>query len=133
MINRYPKGADVQLSRNFHLRDFDCRCKYSDCSVTYVEEELVLAFEEVLAKCPAGTRHQVDSGFRCTRHNEDVKGKVGSFHLTGKAGDLKVFGLSGGEVAALAEEIPVFKKGGVGIYDRFAHLDTRGYRARWRG
>lgn len=129
MVKKYVKGSDVQLSKNFHLREFDCHCNRTDCIVTYVSTELVQALE--LLRVEAGPI-TINDAYRCLFHNVIVGGKEHSQHLLGKAADIKsAFGPV--VTAALAEEVPAFRDGGIGRYRTFTHVDVRATRARWQG
>ena len=75
----------------------------------------------------------VTSGYRCPAHNKTIGGAPNSLHLSGMAADVKVEGVSSFKIAELAEMIPAFENGGIGIYKRHTHLDIRGREARWAG
>ena len=58
--------------------------------------------------------------------------------MTGKAADIRVKGMSPGEVATVIERLideGMMEQGGIGVYDEdgFTHYDCRGTRARWKG
>lgn len=70
----------------------------------------------------------VSSGFRCRVHNEDVGGVADSQHIHGRAADVYADDVTPLQIAALAEQAGA---DGIGIYDDFVHIDTRGGCARW--
>ena len=76
----------------------------------------------------------ITSGFRCNRHNKTVGGAEQSFHTLGMAADVSCpAGVSPEELAVVAEEIPLFCEGGIGVYASLVHLDVRqSGKARWR-
>ncbi len=75
---------------------------------------------------------KINSGFRCKRHNEDVGGEEGSFHILGKAADIgSLRRYSGPEMAKFANQVQAFERGGMGIAEHWIHVDCRGVRARW--
>ena len=88
MIKEFKKGHEILLSDNFKSTEFDCKCNYPECEITYIETDLVDKLEE--------KRKQFDrcifinSGFRCIRHNHEIGGAAGSYHLTGRAADIRV-------------------------------------------
>lgn len=125
-ISQFVKGSDIQLSPHFHLREFDCHCTRPGCTITYVDPELIYYLEKKRSRWAEPIA--IVSGFRCTDHNREVGGKPGSFHLTGKAADIRVEGVKPSEVADECEDA-----GGLGRYPTFTHVDLRGYRARWWG
>jgi uncharacterized protein YcbK (DUF882 family) len=68
----------------------------------------------------------IESGYRCKKHNRDVGGATHSRHLQGDATDIKVKGLSPDEIADNCEHFD-----GLGRYNSFTHIDSRGTPARW--
>jgi zinc D-Ala-D-Ala carboxypeptidase len=108
------------LSKNFSQREFACHC---GCGGADVEPELVEHLQEL--RDLIGKPVIVVSGFRCKAHNTAVEGAINSQHLVGRAGDVRVKGISPTEIARLAETIDAFRDGGISIYDTFTHLDVR--------
>lgn len=129
MVKGYKKGQKVRLSSNFNSIEFDCQCIYRTCKETLIDEALIIGLEAMrLLSGPI----EILSGFRCMDHNADIGGAETSQHMLGKAADCKsISGYKGNLMAQYAEEVPVFKKGGIGIYPNFAHVDTRKGPARW--
>jgi len=115
------------LSRNFSKHEFTCRC----CGRIEINPRLVDALQELrdLAGLPVG----VTSGYRCPDHNRAVGGAKQSQHLLGNAADIVVKGRSVAEMHTLAEQVPAFRDGGIGVYPEqgFIHVDVRDGRARW--
>lgn len=121
---------DFQLSANFMASEFACHCgcgfgmKPGD-----VDPRLVIGLQTI--------RHwlnvplHVNSGCRCPAHNKVIGGEKDSQHLQGKAADIT--GAPIEEIIKCAEQIPVFRNGGIGRYPskHFVHLDVRGEKARW--
>jgi zinc D-Ala-D-Ala carboxypeptidase len=129
MIRRYPKGAPTQLSKHFHLQEFDCKCTRPECSVTLVSDELVACLEALRERAGAVS---IDDAYRCPAHNKEVGGCANSQHELGNAADIKT-PIGPAATATAAEQIPSFKNGGIGRYATFTHVDVRGKRARWNG
>lgn len=84
----------------------------------------------------------INSWYRTPAYNASIGGVGNSTHTTGMATDIVVYvKTSRGKMrrvppsvtAAHAERRPNYKKGGIGRYANFTHLDVRGYRARWSG
>lgn len=90
-------------------------------------KRLAEALEGVRSKL-GGKPITITSGYRTQRHNAEVGGSKGSFHLTGLAADIVVGGLSAREVQKLLADWP----GGMGSYAGWTHLDIRPYKARWK-
>lgn len=135
MVNEYGKGLSIKLSPNFSTDEFDCRCDLPSCTYTLVDSDLIDALELLRAKVNAPIQVKWaggGSGYRCSAHNKAVRGKAGSFHLLGKAADIRCVTLSSQALAGLAESVDHFKHGGIAYGFTFCHVDTRGYRARWK-
>ena len=74
------------------------------------------------------------SGYRTLEYNTKIGGAKRSLHLTAKAADIVVPGLTSLEVRDIILDLikeGKISKGGVGIYPTFVHYDVRGYKARW--
>jgi hypothetical protein len=84
----FPKGADIQLSKNLHLSEVDCKCVYETCQRTIFHESVIRGFQ-MLRKW-ACIPLIVSSGYRCARHNLDTpKSSKNSDHMYGLAIDIK--------------------------------------------
>lgn len=130
MIKEYKKGKSFQLSKHFSSLEFDCHCKSNLCAVTLVDTDLVDALELLRKKVKP---IHITSGYRDSFFNREIGGKPGSFHCTGKAVDCYVEGLDISSLYYYAIEIKAFRKGGIGIYPTWLHLDCRGTTSRWYG
>lgn len=76
----------------------------------------------------------INSGYRSEAHNRKVGGSPNSQHLLGKAADIRVSGMTSGQIANEIEKLILkgeMLQGGLGIYDTFAHYDIRKTQARW--
>ena len=115
------------LSKNFSRHEFACRC----CGRADINQRLVDALQEL--RDLAGLPVRVTSGYRCQEHNQAIGGATRSQHLLGTAADIVVRGMTPAEMYRLAEDIEVFRNGGIGVYpDKgFIHVDVRDGRARW--
>jgi uncharacterized protein YcbK (DUF882 family) len=103
-----------------------CPC----CHKGIVDPHLVLALTRFqdLTKLPI----TITSGYRCQEHNASVGGAPLSQHLTGRAADIACLPLSPLALYLVAEQIPAFANGGIGLYHaHYIHVDTRKVRARW--
>lgn len=73
-------------------------------------------------------------GYRTAAANALVRGSKNSQHMRGRADDVDCPVLTPKELALLAEGVPVYREGGIGVYDTFVHLDSRpDGPARWVG
>jgi uncharacterized protein YcbK (DUF882 family) len=79
----------------------------------------------------------VTSGFRCAKHNRDVRGSKFSKHMDGIAADVYPQGYNLYESAMLINSVEALQRGGAGLYigpdgHGWVHLDVRTEgRARW--
>ena len=124
-----PKGY---LSPHFRSDEFRCRC----CGKLHPSgiqppAELLDILEDIRSHF-GGKAVTVVSGYRCPIHNKAVGGAKYSQHMVGNAADIQIAGVSPDDVTAYADKV-VDKRGGVGRYGTFTHVDTRGYKARWQG
>ena len=79
---------------------------------------------------------RVISGYRSPKYNRRIGGARRSQHMTAKAADIRVSGMSPQEVRTVILRLIKEGKmmsGGVGLYTTFTHYDVRGRNARWRG
>lgn len=85
-VKFYAKGMDRPLHATLRTSELDCHCTYYSCKRTIfarvTEESFVATRDEF------GMRVNINSGFRCQRHNTDVGGVGDSKHKLGLALDL---------------------------------------------
>lgn len=120
------------LRDNFSQWEFECPC----CRAFILRDALYDALQELrdIVKIRSGERKiRVESGTRCVRWNKMKGGAKRSQHLTGRAADIVIQGLTPEEMAAFAADVDEFHHGGIGVYpdNGFIHVDVRGRRARW--
>lgn len=123
-ITKYPKKAHVQLTPSFNSNEFDCPCNRSSCIDTLIDLDHVKKLQKLRDDLNASIH--IDSATRCPEHNKEVGGEPHSMHMLGHATDIKVAGMTPDEVADACEGFD-----GLGRYDVFTHIDSRGTRARW--
>jgi len=129
------------LTPNFSRSEFACNgiaCCAHSAPITL---QLVHGLEDVRALLNAlpqyahnakGVPMNVNSGFRCIRHNRNVGSRDTSQHTLGNAADIALpAGITIDEFAALFEQVECFAKGGIGKYNTFIHADVRNCTARW--
>jgi len=114
------------ISKNFNRSEFECKCE--DCGLDTVDAELLVALQDIRDKFGP---LEIKSGHRCEDHNKAIGGKPSSYHLHGRAADFQPLKADIIEVANYIESLDW--QHGLGVYDSFIHLDTRSYKARWRG
>lgn len=126
MICTFKKGGDVKLSKNFNSNEFDCQCGYKTCTSTLIDLDHVAKLQKLRNKLKKSIK--ITSAYRCEQHNNDVGGAKHSQHKLGTATDIQVTSISPDGVANWAEK---FSFDGIGRYDTFTHIDSRGFNATW--
>ena len=121
-----------KLTDNFSMDEFECKC---GCVMPeFVKKNVQELAENLQVIRDAYGKIDLTNSYRCKDHNADVGGSVNSQHLKGKAADIKSSTIKPCDMAITVDDLmktEKFKLGGVGIYNTFTHVDTRGSRARW--
>ncbi len=112
--------------KHFKVKEFACK----HCGEIKIDINLLVKLEE-LRRAIGNRPIIINSGYRCSTHNRNVGGAKKSQHLYGKAADIRVPNMSPRTLEKFADTI--FYNGGVGMGGAtIVHVDTRGYKARWR-
>ena len=125
----------MKLTENFSLWEFRCR-DGTDVPEEYMGNVQELAENLQVLRDYIGKPITVISGYRSPKYNRKIGGARRSQHMTAKAGDLIVKGMTPDEVKdAIVHLIKEgkMKKGGIGLYTHFTHYDVRGFNRRWYG
>lgn len=129
MVKTYNKTAQKQLSQNFKLSEFKCKC--SRCSKILLDDELIKILQKIRDHFKVSIN--INSGYRCESHNAEVGGASGSHHTKGMAADIVVKGIEPAEVAKYAESIGVKR---IGLYDAnhgyFVHIGSATTKNFWK-
>ncbi len=123
MIKGGRSVNNIQVSENFHLSEFQCRC----CGQVKLDSELLNRLQAI--RTQTGMPMRINSGYRCPAHNRRVGGASNSQHMTGKAADIVIMGMPMAQQRRICDQH--FNDGGIGIANTFTHVDTRGTRVRW--
>lgn len=121
------------LSHHFKQSEFQCTGSCALCvenSAANLPPQQLLDWLEDIRAHFGGKPVLINSAYRCPSRNAAVGGAKNSQHLTGRAVDIRINGIDPTKVYAYADKL-VNEKGGVGHYNTFTHIDTRGYYARW--
>jgi hypothetical protein len=118
----FKRGERVKLSYNFSLYEFECKC--GKCPETLVNMDHIKKLQQL--RNDLGCSITISSGYRCPTHNINEGGEKNSQHTKGNATDIVVSGMAPDEVADACEKFD-----GLGRYDTFTHIDSRGSKARW--
>ena len=92
--------------RYWNREEFRCKCggKYCNGFPTEPSEDLVRLAEDLRHK--AGRPAHASSGLRCTVWNQIQGGVANSRHLSGKALDFSIEGMTGNQLLSLAQADP---------------------------
>lgn len=118
----------MQISKHFNRSEFSCRCS-NCCGFDTVDVQLINYLEAI--RVHFNKPVIINSACRCESHNKAIGGALNSQHTKGRAADISVKDVSPKDVQAFANDL--IKFGGVGSYETFTHIDSRGYAARWEG
>ena len=124
-----------KITENFALSEFRCK-DGTDVPEELMDNVTLLCENLQVLRDHIGKPIRVISGYRSPKYNRRIGGARRSQHMTAKAADIKVKGMTPAEVkAAIVELIKEGKmmKGGIGLYTTFTHYDVRGRNARWSG
>lgn len=127
-VKEYNKTEQKPLSKNFRLSEFRCKCHNPDCTVTKLDDALVEWLQKI--RDHFGRSVNVNSGYRCEKHNTYVGGDPGSHHKKGMAADIRVEGILPEEVAKYAESIGIQR---IGLYSDFVHIGSSPSKRFWVG
>jgi len=108
------------LTPHFSRKEFACKC---GCGSNDISLRLVATLETF--RTLVGRPIRILSGCRCSSHNKQVGGKANSYHLIGRAADIRVDGVEIAKLHSLARGSKLFN--GIGYYPsrNFIHLDNR--------
>jgi len=113
------------LSKNFNRSEFVC----NHCGELKLDPALLESMQALRDLAEKSIR--ITSAYRCPEHNKAIGGARKSLHITGKAADLVIKGMTIKEMFDHVIQIQAFADGGIGVYSGFVHVDTRGRKARW--
>lgn len=118
--------GDKQLSHNFKVREFRCK----DGS------DKILISSETVEKLQAAADYfkkpiYINSAYRTPAWNAKQGGASKSQHVLGTACDIRIDSVPSSAVAAFFEDY--YPKSGIGLYDTFTHIDSRGKKSYWKG
>lgn len=121
------------LTKNFSTWEFACKCcghHPPPGELRPIAEALQQLRDHIEVDRGEIPIH-LNCGYRCPKHNREIKGSKTSRHMLGMAADCVATPLTPIELAQYALQIPAFEQSGIGLYDTFVHLDI-GRSRRWR-
>lgn len=120
----------MQLTEHFADHEFECPCGECEPTVS-VDLALLIVLEAIRSEFAVPVT--VNSGIRCIAYNRSIGGAKNSQHLYGRAADIWLPSTPARAVQSWIDRQPWRGRVGMGHYDNFTHIDTRGTRARWTG
>lgn len=104
----------------FDRSEFACKCGKCGGFPVEPKEKLIKVADRVRKNF--GKAATVSSGVRCTQHNANVGGVSNSRHLSGKAMDFSVSGVSGSKLLAYVQKQPEIRYAYI-IDGNWVHMD----------
>ena len=126
MVQEYAIKDNLQLTENFRVWEFRCKC--GRCKTALIDEVLVAQLQAIRNRFGASVN--ITSGYRCSAHNKAVGGDPNSSHMQGMAADIVVTGVTPRRVAEFAESMGIVR---IGLYDSFVHIGSGDARRYWLG
>lgn len=117
MPTKAQNGDFWDCIKYFRKAEFACKC---GCGSDKMEEKLIKVADRVREHF--GNSITVSSGRRCTTHNARVGGVSNSRHLSGKAMDFCVSGMSASMVLGYVQSQPEIRYA-YAIDNNFVHMD----------
>jgi len=116
MIIIMPDGVDIEL-HNFGEHEFVCPC----CGENKMQNLFLWKLQQ--ARSEARIRFDIESGYRCKKHNKEVGGKKASDHLFGEGVDILTRNSScRWKIIEAGIRVGIKR---IGIGETFTHLGTR--------
>ena len=123
----------MQLTKNFKKSEFDSK-DGAEMPKEVLENIKMLSKYVQLIRNEIGVPLVINSGYRSPKHNAKVGGVNNSYHVQGKASDLKPKGITPKQLYDVIIKLikgGVIYNGGVGLYDTFVHYDIGCQGRRW--
>ncbi len=109
------------MASSEHFSDAELACAH--CGKNETTQALVDALEAFRAA--VGKPVLINSAYRCPIHNAAVGGAPNSQHMLGEAADIRVTGMTAGQLEAIARTIPAIKGIGRAPHQGYVHIDVR--------
>lgn len=120
------KDGNKKLSANFAVSEFRCK---DDSDKILIDTDLVDILQKI--RNHFGQPVTINSAYRNATYNKKIGGVSNSQHVKGTAADIVVKNTQPEAVAQYVEFL-MPKKGGIGLYSTFTHVDVRTNRSRWK-
>ena len=126
MVQEFKIADNKQLSQNFRVGEFRCKC--GRCKTALIDDVLVAQLQAI--RNHFGKSVNINSGYSCAAHNKAVGGDPNSSHMQGMAADIVVSGVKPKAVAQFAESMGILR---IGLYDNFVHIGSGTVKRYWLG
>lgn len=110
--------GDIRISENFQVKEFRCK---DNSDTIYIDVDFVRNKLQPMRDY-FGAPVIINSAYRTPEHNKKVKGATNSYHMKGRAFDIKVKGRAPQEIARYAQILNIH---GIIQYNSFVHVDSR--------
>lgn len=120
-VNEYLVDTDgnEKVGKYFKVKEFACK---DGSPVVFIDSFLVNTLDILRTKI--GKPVIITSGYRTPTWNKEVDGAKYSYHMRGRAADIRVNGMSPKEIANELNKI-VPDECGIIVYNGWVHIDTR--------
>jgi uncharacterized protein YcbK (DUF882 family) len=118
LYQEFPRGISLQLTTNFNINEFECKC--GQCHSTLVSFHHIKKLQKL--RSSIGRPIKITSAYRCVHHNLREGGAIHSQHRKGAATDIQVSGLS---LQSIYDTAMTIGFNGAKRYSTFIHLDSR--------
>lgn len=120
-VNEYLVDTDgnEKVGKYFKVKEFACK---DGSPVVFIDSYLVNILDILRAKI--GKPVIITSGYRTPARNREVGGAKYSYHMRGRAVDIRVNGTNAKEIANELNKI-VPDECGIIVYNGWVHIDTR--------
>lgn len=110
----------TMLTKNFSVKELACKC---GCGQAPMDKGFLVKLQDLRDKW--GKALEINSGYRCAKHNAAIGGAQSSRHLSGDAVDIDITDMSGSEKLEFLKLIISMGWTGIGLHRSFYHVDTR--------
>lgn len=120
-------SGEKHLTTNFQVKEFACHDGSDKVLICQETVDILQAVRDYFGK-PV----YINSGYRTPEYNArpSVGGAKNSQHVKGTAADIRVEDVPSWAVAGYLEDY--YPKHGIGLYENFVHIDSRGYKVYWK-
>ena len=121
MIRSYIMDTDAneKVGKYFKVKEFACK---DGSQVVFIDSYLVSILD--ILRNQVEKPVYINSGYRTPTRNKKVGGAKYSYHMRGRAADIRVDGMTAKEIANKLDKI-VPNNCGIIVYDTWVHFDTR--------